>query len=63
MEKKISEKEVDFIVRNTVADNAFEGLITPPEEVEILKEVVRGNISREKYKKQVIERYKQAHAR
>lgn len=56
MKGKLSEEEVDFIVRNTVADNAFEGLITPPEEVEILKEIVRGNISREKYKKQIIEK-------
>ena len=55
MAKKISEERVDFIVGNAVANSAFEGLITPPEEIEELKEVVRGNISYEEYKKKILE--------
>ncbi len=55
MKKKISEERVNFIVGNAVANSAFEGLVTPPEEIEELKEVVRGNISYEKYRKKILE--------
>ena len=51
---KKSEEEVDCIVRNIVANLAFEGLITPPEEIEELKEVVRGNIPREEYRRKIL---------
>lgn len=59
MEKEISEERVDFIVGNIVANLSFEGMITPQEEIEELKEVVRGNISREEYKKKVLEECKE----
>lgn len=55
MKKEISEKRVDFIVGNIAANLAFEGMVTPQQEIEELKEVVRGNISREEYKKRVLE--------
>ena len=58
MAKKISEERVNDIVNEAVANSAFEGLITPPEEIEELKEVVRGNISYEKYKKRILEEYR-----
>lgn len=55
MAKKISEERVNDIVNEAVANSAFEGLITPPEEIEVLKEVVRGNIPYEKYRKKLLE--------
>lgn len=58
MKRKLSEEEVDFIVGNAVASNAFEGLISPPEEIEELKEVFRGNIPFEEYYNKILEEYR-----
>lgn len=55
MANKITEERVDFIVGNIVANLAFEGMITPEDEIEELKEVVRGNIPREQYREKVLD--------
>ena len=60
MKRKPSEEEVDYMVRNVVANMALSGFEMSPEEVEILKEIARGNISAKKYRRQVIKRYKKA---
>ena len=54
MKKQISEREVELIVGNTVSSLAFEGLTTTPEEIEELKEAVRGNIPWNEYKKKIL---------
>lgn len=55
LKKKISEKEVDFIAGNVVATLKFEGMDTTKEEIEELKEMLRGNVSYEKCVKKIIE--------
>lgn len=56
--KKISEERVNFIVGNIVANLAFSGMVTPEDEIEELKEVVRGNVSIEDYRKKVLKECK-----
>lgn len=60
MKRKPSEEEVDYMVRNVVANMALSGFEMSPEEVDILKEIGRGNISAKKYRRQIIKRYKKA---
>lgn len=54
-DKELSEEEINYIVNNAVASNSFEGLITPPEEVAELKELMSRDSSYEEYKNRILE--------
>ena len=54
---KLTEREVELAVGNTIADLAFEGMVATEEDIVRMRRIARGETTAEEEKKKIIARY------
>ena len=52
---RLTPEDVEHIVQSAVASNRLEGLENTPEEIDMLRKYVQGDISRESYKAWILQ--------